>query len=97
MGRCATSIRALRTDWFPVSCTPVATAHRRRGVHEIYPAHAGHTRMKHLDQLPADGGNRAHLLGKAKGDGKLTFDKLTDLYHSGTKHEKRPAFPPDHP
>jgi electron-transferring-flavoprotein dehydrogenase len=59
-----------------------------RGLHEIYPAHAGHTRMKHLDQLPADGGKRAHLLGKAKGDGKLTFDKLTDLYHSGTRHEE---------
>ncbi len=59
-----------------------------RGLHEIYPAHAGHTRMKHLDQLPADGGNRAQILGKAKGDGELTFDKLTDLYHSGTKHEE---------
>ena len=23
-----------------------------------------------------------------KGDGKLTFTKLTDLYHSGTKHEE---------
>jgi len=44
--------------------------------------------MKHLDQLPSDGGNRAQLLGRAKGDGKLTFDKLTDLYHSGTKHEE---------
>ena len=44
--------------------------------------------MKHLDQLPADGGDRAQLLGPAKGDGKLTFDKLTDLYHSGTKHEE---------
>jgi electron-transferring-flavoprotein dehydrogenase len=59
-----------------------------RGLHEVYPAHAGHTRMKHLDQLSADGGKRAHLLGKAKGDGQLTFDKLTDLYHSGTKHEE---------
>lgn len=59
-----------------------------RGLHEIYPAHAGHTRLKHLDQLPADGGDEARLLGKAKGDGKLTFDKLTDLYHSGTKHEE---------
>jgi electron-transferring-flavoprotein dehydrogenase len=59
-----------------------------RGLHEIYFAHAGHTRMKHLDQLPADGGDRAQLLGKAKGDGDLTFDKLTDLYHSGTKHEE---------
>ncbi|HXB20927.1 MAG TPA: electron transfer flavoprotein-ubiquinone oxidoreductase [Candidatus Solibacter sp.] len=59
-----------------------------RGVREVYPTHPGHTRMKHLDQLPPDGGNRAHLLGKARGDGKLTFDKLTDLYHSGTKHEE---------
>ncbi|HEY6304902.1 MAG TPA: electron transfer flavoprotein-ubiquinone oxidoreductase [Candidatus Angelobacter sp.] len=59
-----------------------------RGLHEIYPARPGHTRMKHLDQLPADGGDRAQILGKAKGDGHLTFDKLTDLYHSGTKHEE---------
>jgi electron-transferring-flavoprotein dehydrogenase len=59
-----------------------------RGLHEVYPSHAGHTRMKHLDQLPADGGKRALLIGKAKGDGKVTFDKLTDLYHSGTKHEE---------
>jgi electron-transferring-flavoprotein dehydrogenase len=28
------------------------------------------------------------MLGPAKGDGKLTFDKLTDVYHSGTKHEE---------
>jgi electron-transferring-flavoprotein dehydrogenase len=59
-----------------------------RGLHEVYAAHAGHTRMQHLDQLPADGGKRGRLLGKAKGDGTLTFDKLTDLYHSGTKHEE---------
>src|SRR6266481_2669058 len=59
-----------------------------RGLYEVYPAHAGHERMKHLDELSADGGERAQILGKAKGDGKLTFDKLTDLYHSGTKHEE---------
>jgi electron-transferring-flavoprotein dehydrogenase len=59
-----------------------------RGLHKVYPAHKGHEQMKHLDQLPADGGARAQLLGHAKGDGKLTFDKLTDLYHSGTKHEE---------
>jgi electron-transferring-flavoprotein dehydrogenase len=59
-----------------------------RGLHEVYPTKAGHTRMKHLDELAADGGDRAAILGKAKGDGKLTFDKLTDLYHSGTKHEE---------
>jgi electron-transferring-flavoprotein dehydrogenase len=59
-----------------------------RGLHEVYLTEPGHKRMQHLDQLPADGGNRAHMLGQAKGDGELTFDKLTDLYHSGTKHEE---------
>jgi electron-transferring-flavoprotein dehydrogenase len=59
-----------------------------RGLHEVYTAQAGHRKLKRLDQLTADGGKRANLLGKAKGDGKLTFDKLTDLYHSGTKHEE---------
>jgi len=53
-----------------------------------YPSHPGHERMKHLDQVPADGNGRTQLIGLAKGDGKLTFDKLTDLYHSGTKHEE---------
>jgi electron-transferring-flavoprotein dehydrogenase len=59
-----------------------------RGLHARYPATAGHTHMQKLALLAADGGARAHLLGDAKGDGKLTFDKLTDLYHSGTKHEE---------
>jgi electron-transferring-flavoprotein dehydrogenase len=59
-----------------------------RGLHARYPAHAGHTRMRQLATLPVDGGAEAHMLGDAKGDGKLTFDKLTDLYHSGTKHEE---------
>ena len=59
-----------------------------RGLWNRYPAHAGHEPMRKLAELPADGGDEAHLLGPAKGDGKLTFDKLTDLYHSGTKHEE---------
>jgi electron-transferring-flavoprotein dehydrogenase len=59
-----------------------------RGLWNRYPAHAGHEHMKKLAELPPDGGDEAHLLGPAKGDGKLTFDKLTDLYHSGTKHEE---------
>lgn len=59
-----------------------------RGVRNRYLGTAGYTRMEKLSQLPADGGAEAHLLGPAKGDGKLTFDKLTDLYHSGTKHEE---------
>jgi electron-transferring-flavoprotein dehydrogenase len=59
-----------------------------RGLHERYAASAGHRRLQRLDTLPANGDGRAHLLGAAKGDAKLTFDKLTDLYHSGTKHEE---------
>ena len=59
-----------------------------RGLRERYGAKAGYQRMKKLSELPPDGGREAHLLGSAKGDGKLTFDKLTDLYHSGTKHEE---------
>jgi electron-transferring-flavoprotein dehydrogenase len=51
-------------------------------------SHPGYERMKPLTQQPADGGPEARMLGPAKGDGKLTFDKLTDLYHSGTKHEE---------
>src|SRR5262249_47008741 len=59
-----------------------------RGLWNRYSAHAGHEHMKKLSQVPRDGGDEAHLLGPAKGDGKFIFDKLTDLYHSGTKHEE---------
>src|SRR5450432_2571307 len=58
------------------------------GLRNRYAATPRPTRMKKLADLPADGGREAHLLGSAKGDGKLTFDKLTDLYHSGTRHEE---------
>jgi len=59
-----------------------------RGVRDRYPAQPGFQLMKPLAELPADGGMEKHLLGPCKGDGKLTFDKLTDLYHSGTRHEE---------
>jgi electron-transferring-flavoprotein dehydrogenase len=58
------------------------------GLRGRVPSHPGHEKMKPIATLPADGGNRSYMLGPAKGDGKLTFDKLTDLYHSGTKHEE---------
>jgi len=49
---------------------------------------AGYTRMQRLDATgPADA-NRAQMIGNAKGDGSLTFDRLTDVYHSGTRHEE---------
>jgi electron-transferring-flavoprotein dehydrogenase len=61
-----------------------------RGLHARYAATAGHRRMKKLAEL-ADAAKHdvdRDNDGWAKGDGKLTFDKLTDLYHSGTKHEE---------
>ncbi len=48
---------------------------------------AGYLNMKMADELSPFGDRRAHFLGNAKGDGKLTFDRLTDVYHSGTRHE----------
>jgi electron-transferring-flavoprotein dehydrogenase len=59
-----------------------------RGFRERYSSVAGHTRMAKLQTLSPVGDDRAHIIGAAKGDGKLTFDKLTDVYHSGTKHEE---------
>src|SRR5664279_3250910 len=62
-----------------------------RGLHAHYTNEAGHRRMEQLKRLPADGGPEAGIIGPAKGDGKLTFDKLTDVYYSGTKHEEDPV------
>ena len=58
------------------------------GLRNRVPSHAGYENLRPVASLPADGGPEAHMLGPAKGDGKLTFDKLTDLYYSGTKHEE---------
>jgi electron-transferring-flavoprotein dehydrogenase len=58
-----------------------------RGLHERYTAHAGHKRLEQIGHLPTGGYASEHMLGPARGDGKLTFDKLTDVYHSGTKHD----------
>ena len=57
------------------------------GLRNRLPSHAGYENLEPHANL-RDGGPEANLLGPAKGDGKLTFDKLTDLYHSGTKHEE---------
>ncbi len=53
-----------------------------------YTNHAGYTNMHHLDNIGRSTYGREASLGPAKGDGKLTFDKLTDVYHSGTRHEE---------
>jgi electron-transferring-flavoprotein dehydrogenase len=48
---------------------------------------AGYRHMRHLDAIGRSTYGREATLGPAKSDGKLTFDKLTDVYHSGTRHE----------
>ena len=58
------------------------------GLRDRYPAHAGHQRMLQLWDIMGYPGGREQLLGWARGDGQLTFDKLTALYHSGTRHEE---------
>ena len=49
--------------------------------------HAGYLNMCKLDSIDRGGSGREAILGPAKGDGTLTFDKLTDVYHSGTRHD----------
>jgi len=55
-----------------------------RGLVDPMRTEAGHKRYKKL--------NRERVLvdqsTSFKGDGKLTFDRLTDVYHSGTRHEE---------
>jgi electron-transferring-flavoprotein dehydrogenase len=46
---------------------------------------AGYLRMKHADAINPH--SHPQMVGNAKGDGKLTFDRLTDVYHSGTRHD----------
>jgi len=58
------------------------------GLRNRYPAHPGYERMMPIWDVMGQPGGRDQLLGWAKGDGKLTFDKLTDLYYSGTRHEE---------
>ena len=54
-----------------------------RGLRGRYPSEPGHLRMKKLS--PIEVGSESV---KLKADGKLTFDKLYDIYHSGTAHEE---------
>ena len=50
--------------------------------------HAGYMRMRRLDGLGPAKADRVQEIGNAKGDGKLTFDRLTDVFHSGTRHDE---------
>jgi electron-transferring-flavoprotein dehydrogenase len=47
----------------------------------------GYEKMRPLDTLGDHPHGREAFLGNAAADGELTFDRLTDVYHSGTRHE----------
>jgi electron-transferring-flavoprotein dehydrogenase len=51
------------------------------------PSHAGHLRMRTLDEVYGARGDGAKYADVVF-DGKLTFDKVTDVYHSGTVHDE---------
>jgi electron-transferring-flavoprotein dehydrogenase len=53
-----------------------------RGVRARYPLRKDHEHMKLLAEVLPDS------TAKVKPDGKLTFDKLSDVYRSGTHHEE---------
>ena len=53
-----------------------------RGLRARYPTRPGHERMKRLAEF-AD-----QPFEKIKPDSKLTFDELSDVFHSGARHEE---------
>jgi electron-transferring-flavoprotein dehydrogenase len=53
-----------------------------RGLHARYPSRPDHEHMRKLAELSAP------PVEPIKPDGKLTFDKLSDVYHSSTHHEE---------
>ncbi|HET9401222.1 MAG TPA: electron transfer flavoprotein-ubiquinone oxidoreductase [Candidatus Acidoferrales bacterium] len=55
-----------------------------RGLSDPMSAHAGHEDYRKLNR----GNQLLDQSTRYKGDGKLTFDRLTDVYHSGTRHEE---------
>ena len=51
-----------------------------RGLKDPMRSHPGYEAYRKIDGRAAQ--------ERFKGDGKLTFDRLTDVYHSGTRHEE---------
>jgi electron-transferring-flavoprotein dehydrogenase len=57
-----------------------------RGLIDPLRNHEGYKAYKKLDR-PDSAANAKLNAERFKGDGKLTFDRLTDVYHSGTRHD----------
>jgi electron-transferring-flavoprotein dehydrogenase len=59
-----------------------------RGLADPMRADAGYKAYSKLQRDAASAGQLIDQSARFKGDGKLTFDRLTDVYHSGTRHEE---------
>jgi electron-transferring-flavoprotein dehydrogenase len=59
------------------------TGGRGFGIHDKLSGHEGYARMKKLAERP-----QTQAAQRVVPDGKLTFDKLTDVYKSGTMHDE---------
>ena len=44
--------------------------------------------MERIDKFPREDTSRGAIIGPARREGSLTFDKITDVYYSGTRHEE---------
>ncbi|MDX1997710.1 MAG: electron transfer flavoprotein-ubiquinone oxidoreductase [Thermoanaerobaculia bacterium] len=63
----------------------IVSGGRGWGIKNRLPGHAGHENLKRLDQPE---GARFERREKLAYDGVLTFDRLADVYNSGTAHEE---------
>jgi electron-transferring-flavoprotein dehydrogenase len=68
--------------WFGAFNTSLQLATRGRGLRARFGARPDYQHMKRITEIGRKEGN--HF----KPDGKLTIDKLADVYHSGTHHEE---------
>jgi electron-transferring-flavoprotein dehydrogenase len=59
-----------------------------RGLTDPMRCEAGYKDYSKLQRDPATARQLIDQSGRFKGDGNLTFDRLTDVYHSGTRHEE---------
>ncbi len=62
------------------------TGGRDWGVYDRSEHEAGHLKMKKLEEYGYKGDDVAQRYGDFKFDGKLTFDKTTDVYHAAVAH-----------
>lgn len=71
--------------WSGMFHTGLQTLTFGRGLYRRYLNEPGHARMRRLAEM---NGNGQRTPPSGGFDGKTTFDKLTDVFHSGTKHEE---------